>query len=183
MKKWFAIGLLLALAVGTAGAAEKFENKTVGIALELPAGFVSVEQKPENSPLGDILGLYAAPDAAETGSGLLIHVLEIPGGDYDTFKGGLPDLLKGVFQEKFKLVKQEDTKFEKMTGFMLDFECPGDGSKPQPGGSIPHHVRWYLIREGDKKLVGLIYTGREAAWKDVSPKFDASAKTLKSAGN
>jgi len=178
-------GLLLVLAAGAALAAEKFEDKQLGISVTAPEGFgAAADLGKRDDFIGEPKALFASPDAQNNAAILLIHHMEIPGGaDYATFKGAFADQLKTIFMDGFKLLKQEDLKVDKLTGFMLDFECPGDGTKPQPGGSTPHHVRWYLVREGDKKLVGLIYTGREAAWKDISPKFEASAKTLKSTGN
>src|SRR5262249_2273201 len=125
--------LLLAGAGGAALAADKFENKKIGLSVEPPAGFAVLEQRPDNSPIGEVLGAYAAPDAEQTGSGLLIHLLSIPGDmEYDAFKASLGDLLKALLGEKFKLIKQEDTKIEGLTGFMLEFESPGDGKLPKP---------------------------------------------------
>src|SRR5262249_6617999 len=146
MRKYVLAGLLLALAAGVALAADKFESKKIGLSVEPPAGFTALEQRPENSPLGEVLGLYAAPDAEHTGCGLLIHLLTIPGDmEYDAFKTQIADLLKALLGEKFKLVSQEDTKFEGLTGFVLEFESPGDGKLPKPGGDVLHHVRWYFF--------------------------------------
>jgi hypothetical protein len=172
--------LLLALAVTAATAADKFENKKIGLSVEPPAGFTVVEQRPENSPLGEVLGAYAAPNVEQTGSGLLIHLLQIPGEqEYEAFKGVLPELLKGLLGEKYKLIKQEDTKIEGLTGFMLEFESPGDGKLPMPGGNVLHHVRWYFFKQPERKLAGVLYTSRESSWNDIEPKVAASAKTLK----
>jgi hypothetical protein len=184
MKRLLAVGLLLAVAAGAAWA-EKFEDKQLGIALTAPEGFAAGPNAGKKDDfIGEQKAIFASPDVQNNAAILLIHHMDLPGGmDYATLKGGLADLLKNVFAAGFKVVKQEELKTEGLTGFMLDFECPGDGTKPAPGGNVPHHVRWYLVQDGDKKLVGLLYAAREAAWKDVEPKFTASANSLKHAGN
>ena len=76
---------------------------------------------------------------------------------------------------------EEDLDFVVHLGDYI-YESGADAYRP-PGGNVPHHVRWYLIKDGDKKLVGLLYAAREAAWKHVEAKFTASANSLKHAGN
>jgi hypothetical protein len=179
MRRWLMVSLL-SLAVAGAAAGETFENKKIGIAVEAPAGFVVTQQKADNSPLGEILGAYEAPDVANTASRMVVHLMEVPGGmDFDAFKKGAVDLLKAIFGEMFKLVKQDEPQVEKLTGFMLDFELPGNGTNPAPDGKIKHHARWYFFKQPDGKMAGILYTSQEAAWKDVEPKVTASAKTLK----
>jgi hypothetical protein len=185
MKRLLAAFALLAAAAGTARAAEQFENKQLGIALAAPEGFVAAPDPGKRDDfLGEPKALYVPPDVEKTAAGLLVHHMDLPGGiDYPTFKTALAEFLKGAFGTSFKLVKQEDLKVDGLTGFMLEFECAGDGKKPLPGGSEQHHARWYLVRQGDAKLVGLLYTSREPAWKDIDPKVAASARSLKAIGN
>ena len=133
--------------------------------------------------LGEPKAVFVAADSDSTAGALLIHEMPIPAGlDYTTLKSALGEFLKGAFGDSDKLVKQEDLKVDGLTGFLLEFECASDGKKPTPGGSDKHHVRWYLIREGDSKLAGLLYGSRQAAWKDLDAKFSDSAKSLAKAG-
>src|SRR5581483_5041383 len=144
MTKWLLAGLL-AFSVGSAYAGDKFENKSAGISVDVPAGFTTATEVPATTELGQTLGAYKGPNVDDTGAVMLVHMLEIPGClDYDNFKNNLPDLLKTLLGEKFKLIKQEDAKVDQMTGFMLDFQGPGDGKLPNPSGNILHHVRWYF---------------------------------------
>lgn len=181
MRIVLAVCALFCAGAAAAAAAEKFEDKKLGIAVMAPEGFTAVADIGKQEEfLGETKALYASPDVDSTAGILLIHHMDIPGGaDYATLKGALSDQLKMAFGDKYRLIVQEDLKVEKLTGFVLEFECPGDGTKPRPGGNVLHHVRWYLIREGDAKLVGLIYTSRDSGWKPLDPKFVASAKTLK----
>ena len=179
MKLWLILPLLI-LSAGLAFAADKFENKEAGLSVELPAGYVKASEVPAMTVLGNTLGAWKAPNADDTGAGMLVHMLDIPGGlDYDAFKKQLPDLLKSILGENFKLLKQEDTKVEQMTGFILDFQAPSDGRLPDPNGKVVSHVRWYFFKEPDNKVLGVLYIARDTAWKDVEPKVDESSKTLK----
>src|SRR5438094_10590832 len=97
MHRYILAGLLVALAAGAALAADKFENKKIGLSVDPPAGFTALEKRPDNSPIGEVLGAYAAPDVEQTGSGLVIHLLPIPGDmEYDAFKTGVGDLLQAL---------------------------------------------------------------------------------------
>ena len=174
-------GLLVFAALSAAWAAEKYENADLKITLEAPEGFVKVDEMPKDDDfIGKIVAVYASPDFENDGASLVIHHMDIPGGvDYDTFKGALAEQLKQVFGDSFELVKQEDIKLAGREGFVLNFKSPGDGKMPTPDGKIPHHIGWVLLKDGDSKLIGLIYGSRESAWEGTLPKFKASAKTAK----
>jgi len=179
MRLWLPVALLV-MTTGIAASADKFENKEAGVSVELPAGYVKASEVPAMTVLGNTLGAWKAANADDTGAGLLVHLLEIPGGlDYDAFKKQLPDLLKSILGENFKLLKQDDTKVEQMTGFLLDFQAPSDGRLPDPNGKVISHVRWYFFKEPDNKVLGVLYIARDTVWKDVEPKVDESSKTLK----
>src|SRR5438552_14135499 len=109
MKLWLT-AVLLMLTASAAFAADKFENKEAGVSVELPTGYVKVDDAPPMTVLGNTLGAYKGPNADDTGAGLLIHLLDLqqlPGvADYDALKKGLPDLLKSILGENFKLLKQ-----------------------------------------------------------------------------
>jgi hypothetical protein len=180
MKRLLLVLSLVLLAAASASAAEKFENKTAGLALEAPEGFTAPQQRPEIGVLGEILGFYVGPNAEATGAAVTIHNMPIPGGmEFDAFKQLAPTLFKGLLGDKFKLLKSEDTKIEKLTGFMLDFETPGDGKIPNPAGDQLHHARWFFFKGAENKMTGILYTSREDAWKDLTPKVDASVKTIR----
>ncbi|MCC2671022.1 MAG: hypothetical protein K0Q72_3493 [Armatimonadetes bacterium] len=174
-------GLLAAtLAVG-AWAAEKFEDTGLKVKADAPEGFVKLPELPaKDNFIGEAKGLYLSPDAATNGGAMLVHLMEIPGGaDYAAFKGAIAPQLEVVFGNGYKVVKQEDVEVGKLAGFVLEFTCPGDGTKPVPGGSIPHHLRWFFFKEGTGKLIGVLYGARDASWQELSAKFVASEKTLK----
>lgn len=179
--KLLVASLLAATLAVSAWAAEKFEDKSIRVAAETPEGFVKLDQVPaKDNFIGEAKALYLSPEAATNAGAMLVHHMELPGGvDYATFKGALATQLGTVFGAGYKLVKQEDTEMGKLSGFVLEFTCPGDGTKPAPGGTIPHHLRWYFFKDGDAKLIGVLYGARDAAWKDLDAKFAASAKTLK----
>ncbi len=186
MLRWPCLLALVFAATGVAfaAAAEKFSDKSLGIEVTAPEGFMKAPDTPAKDDfIGQPKALFFAPNVTETGGILLIHHMDLPGGvDYDTFKKAFVEQLGMAFGDSFKLLKQTDLTVEKLSGMVLEFECPGDGGKPAPGGTIPHHVRWVFIREGEKKLVGMIYAARQAAWKDLDGKFTASEKSLKAAG-
>jgi hypothetical protein len=174
-------GLLAAsLAVG-AWAAEKFEDQSIKVSADAPEGFVKLgELPPKDNFIGEAKGLYLSPDVANNGGAMLVHHMEIPAGaDYAAFKGAIAPQLELVFGNGYKLVKQEDVEIGKLSGFVLEFACPGDGTKPVPGGSIPHHLRWYFFKDSPTKLIGVLYGARDSAWKELSDKYVASEKTLK----
>ena len=174
-------GLLAAsLAVG-ALAAEKFEDKGIKVSADAPEGFVKLgEVPPKDNFLGESKALFLSPDVANNGGAMLVHYLDIPAGaDYPTFKGAIAEQFGVVFGNGYKLIKQEDVEVGKLSGFVLEFSCPGDGTKPAPGGSIPHHLRWFFFKEGPAKLIGVLYGARDSAWKELSEKYTVSEKTLK----
>ncbi|MGV3724389.1 MAG: hypothetical protein ACO1SX_26125 [Actinomycetota bacterium] len=174
-------GLLAAsLAVGVR-AAEKFEDKAIKVSAEAPEGFVKLnEVPPPDDFIGESKALYLSPEVASNGGAMLIHHLTIPAGaDYAAFKGALPTQFATIFGNGYKLIKQEDVQAGKLSGFVLEFSCPGDGSKPVPGGAVPHHLRWFFFKDGDARLIGVLYGARDANWADLSAKYVASEKTLK----
>ena len=181
MRRPVVIGALMVAVVGVAWAAAAYENADLKFRIEPPADFVkAATPEKKDGFLGEPLALYTSPKLAETAGMLLMHHMDIPGGaDYDTFKSGLADQLKQVFGDSFEVVEQKDVKIGDREGFSLDFKAPGDGAKPDPNGDIPHHVRWILLRDGDSKLIGLLYAARESAWEGLNAKFKASAKSLK----
>lgn len=181
MRKLLLAGVLLVSLAGVARAAEKLEDKSVHVSLEAPEGFIKAPELPKkDSFIGEPKGLYLSPEVTSNGGALLVHHTAVPGGlDYDQFKNAFADFLGKTFASGFKVVKQEDTQVGKFSGFMLEFVCPGDGGKPDPNGTIPHHIRWYFFKDGADKLVGVLYGARDATWNDLEPKYAASFKTLK----
>ena len=179
MNRLLAAGVLVLTALGVAWA-ENFVDEDLRIGFVAPKEFVRSQDPLEPSDaLGQPKALFLSPDAAETGGMLVVHHMDIPGGDYDNFKGLFADQLAGVFGEAYQVVEQKDVKLGDREGFVLEFKCNGDGLRPKPDGDIPHRVRWRFIRDGDSKLIGLIYTARESAWETMKPKFTASERTLK----
>ena len=181
MKRLAAVGGLMVAVVGVAWAAAAYENADLKIRVEPPADFVKAENPGEDDEfIGKPLGVYLSPDAAETAGAFLIHHMNIPAGaDYDTFKSTWPDQLKQAFGDTYKLLEQKDVKVGDRVGFLMEFKAPGDGTKPDPNGNIPHHLRWIFLKDGDSKLIGLLYASRDEAWSAFKAKFAASEKTLK----
>lgn len=182
MKRVLGIGALLVALAGAAWAAEKFEDKTLGLRVEAPEGYTKAENPKLPEEVGEVKAFYVDPNAGTNAGSLLIHHMDLPdGADYSAFKTSFGDQVGTFFGNGFKLVKQEDTDVPKLTGFMLEFECPGDDREAKPGGNIQHHIRWYFFRDGEKKLVGVVYHSLDLHWKALEPKFAASFKTLKKA--
>jgi hypothetical protein len=103
------------------------------------------------------------------------------GAAYDQFKGSWSQALGEYFSNGgYKLLGQEDLEAADRAGFSLEFECPGNGKRPDPNGTEKHHVRWYFLKDGSK-VIGVLYTSREADWKDLEPKVTASFKSVKAA--
>lgn len=172
--------LAATLAVGVM-AAEKFEDKTIKVSADAPEGFVKLaEVPPADNFLGESKALYLSPEVAANGGAMLIHHLTIPAGaDYAAFKVALPTQFATIFGDGYKLIKQEDVTVGKLAGFVLEFSCPGDGTKPLPGGTVPHHLRWFFFKDGDAKLIGVLYGARDASWAELSKGYVVSEKTLK----
>lgn len=183
--KRFVLASVLLLALSAAVlAADRFEDKGLGISVAPPAGFQKSDEKP---PVPDAVGdvkAYFAPKESRPGAWVLVHSMEIPENmEFGAFKAGLSDGLSNHFGDGYKLVKQEDLDIPKLTGFVLDFVAPGDGKFPQAGGTTPHHIRWYLLKGENGRATGLIYAATEADWKDLEPKYSESAKSLKAVEN
>jgi hypothetical protein len=178
--KPFALLAVLATLIGSAAlAAEKFEDPQIKLSIQAPEGFTPPEAKPELPPqLGEIKAVFADKTDPKKSAFLLIHHMTLDGG-YEDFKQQIPQVLSERLGTTYKLSRQEDTQVGKYSGFLLEFEAPGDGRLPVDGGTFRHHVRWYLLRDGEDKLVGLIYHSLEDAWKELEPKYAASLKTLK----
>jgi hypothetical protein len=171
----------VAAIVSTACAAERFEDPQLKVEVEAPEGFSRSEGTPPADPfVGEFKAAFASPEVGTTAGALLIHHMPLPNGiDYPTFKGTLATRLGTMFGDRFRLLRQQDVEVGKIQGFVLEFQCPGDGRKPEVNGSIPHQIRWYLFQGSDGKLIGLIYSARQESWKDLDTKFAASFKTLK----
>ena len=181
MKRLLAAAILAATALGVAWAAEKFEDADLKLSVEPPQDFIKSDTPlNDNDFLGKPKALYVSPDLAETAGVLLIHHMDLGDATYEAFKMTLADRLKGYYGEAFEVVKQEDFKLGDREGFVFEYKCNGDGTQPKPDGDIPHHIRWRLVREGERKLAGFIYGSRESAWEKLSVKYAASEKTLKS---
>lgn len=178
--KPFALLAVLAMLLGSAAlAAEKFEDPEIKISIQAPEGFTALETKPELPPqLGPIKAVLADKTNPKKAAFLLVHHLPLDGG-YEDFKQQIPQVLAERLGTTFKLSRQEDTKVGAFSGFLLEFEAPGDGKLPVDGGTYRHHVRWYLLRDGESKLLGLIYHSLEDDWKELEPKYAASVKSLK----
>lgn len=181
MKLFALAATLLALFTIPALAANTFKDDTLKVQVEAPADFAKSTrdvQLPE--ALGTVKGAFDHNNAERTGGQFILHHMEIPAGaDYSGFKTSLPERVNEFLNGKAKVVRQEDVEVGKLKGFLLEFEAPGDGKLPSPDGTIAHHVRWYLLRDGEDKLLGLVYHSREEAWKDLDPQFAASLKTFK----
>lgn len=184
MKRRVFLGAFLALAAGSSFAAVKYEDKELGIALEAPEGFIPLKELPRlHEALGATKAAYADPRKPGSGGLVMIHHMSLlEGGDYPTFKQRLPEAVGEFLGAGYRLLKQEDVTADKLAGFMIEFEAPGDGKLPQPGGPQRQHMRWYLFREGADRLVGVIYHATEEAWKELEPKFAASYKTVRKPG-
>jgi hypothetical protein len=181
MRKLLLAGAITTLLISAAFAAEKLEDKGIKVALDAPETYIKAPELPaKDNFIGEAKGLFLSPDFAKNGGAVLVHYMDLPGGaDYTLFKAAIEPQLATVFGQGYKLVKQEDVKTDGFTGFSLEFVCPGDGQKPTPGGNTPHHVRWYFLKDTDTKVVGILYGGRDEAWKDLDEKYAASFKTLK----
>jgi hypothetical protein len=180
MKRLLVLAGLVAALAGVASAAEKLEDKAIGIAIDAPEAFMNAPEKFEGSDaLGELKALWVPKDSADTGGLAVVHHMPCPDGGFDAFKSGIEARLRELFQGGFKLLRQEDVEVAELKGFMLDFECPGNGTRPKEEGTVKHRVRWYILRDGTEKIAGIIYSSREATWKDLEPKFAASLKTAK----
>lgn len=180
MKRLLLAGVFLTTLVAGVSAAEKFEAKSVHLAAEAPDGFIKPAELPKADEfIGEAKAIFVSTDAANNAGTMLVHHMTNQAGDFNGFKQAFEPLIEKAFSNGFKLIKQEDVKVGKLDGFELEFACPGDGTKPDPNGNIPHHIRWYFFKDGDAKVIGVVYGAREAAWKDLDPKFAASFKTFK----
>jgi hypothetical protein len=177
---WLA-GIIAGMLVTAAWAAEKLEDKSIHLSMDAPEAFIKSPELPKaDAFIGTAKGLFLSPQVADNGAALLVHHMELPAGaDYATFKGIIAAQLGQVFGAGFKLVKQEDVTADKFSGFLLEFTCAGDGTKPDPNGTIPHHIRWHFLKDGDAKLIGVLYGARDANWNEMEPKYATSFKTLK----
>jgi hypothetical protein len=162
---------------------ETFEDSDSKLSIESPEGFTKLPQDaPENEFLGKIKAIFLAPDVQTSSGVLLIHHMTRPADstDHAAFKKNLEPGVKSYFGEGYKLIKQEDVKDVKdRETFYVEYNCKGGENGPDPNGTIPLRVRWYLIKDGDNKYVGLIYYSREESWKEMEPKFVKSFKTAK----
>ena len=180
MRRLLVAAILAVTVIGVAWAAEKFEDADLKISIEAPADYVkSDDPLEEDDFIGTPKVLFASPDIMNNGGLLLIHHMDIPDGDYEAWKSSLSDQLAMIFGDAYEVVEQKDVKLGDRDGMVLEFKCTGDGVKPDPDGNIEHRVRWRFIRDGDSKLVGLIYGAQEASWETLKPKITASEKSLK----
>lgn len=161
--------------------AASFKDEALKVEVEAPADFnksTMEVQLPE--ALGSVKGAFDHKNSERSGGQFILHHMPIPAeADYNGFKSSLPERVNEFLNGKAKVVRQEDVELGKFKGFLFEFEAPGDGKLPSPDGTIAHHVRWYLLRDGEDNLIGLVYHSREEAWKELEPKFAASLKTVK----
>lgn len=169
------------LAAGVPVLAETFEDSGLKIKIEAPEGFKKVNQTP-NLPevLGECKGVYNHPNPDATAGQMFIHYMTLPdGATFADFKNSLNARLDDHFGGGYKLVKQEDVNIAGREGMLIEFQSPGTGTFPEPAGTIPHHTRWLLLKDGDGRAIGVVLHSREAAWKDLEPKFTAAQKSIK----
>jgi hypothetical protein len=151
------MGALVASLGGSARAADRFSDADLHLSADPPDGFVKAPELPKDQFLGTPKALWISPDLASNGGAWLVHDMPIPGGlDYAAFKTGFGAILESLVL-KLKIVKQEDVTVGKLTGFSLEITAPGDGTKIDPNGTIPHHVRWYFLKKDDNNVIGILY--------------------------
>lgn len=182
MRKAILLAALLVLAAAQFCMAASFQDPALKVEVQAPAGFEKIETLP---PLPEVLGevktAFHHQEYEKTSGQLLIHHMMLPdGAAYEDFKAGLAGQVDEFLGGQAKIARQEDVTVGKLSGFLIEFEGPGNGKLPEAGGTIPHHVRWYLLKDGNGKLLGLVYHSRQDAWKELEPKFTASVKSFKS---
>ena len=161
--------------------AETYDQENPKFSVAAPEEFTQLAQTfPENEVLGQIKVLYLAPDVTTTGGSMIIHHMKvIPfSQDYDTFKSSISKGMADFFGDDYKEVKQEDLKGD-LKGFSIEYLVNGSEMGPDPNGTIPLHLRWYLVRVGENELVGVIYSSLAEKWEELEPKFKKSFDSLK----
>ena len=180
-KEYLLAGALTVSLAASAWAADRFSDTKLHISVDPPAGFLRAPEVPKDNFLGDVKALWASPDFPTNGAASLLHDMPIPGGlDYNGFKTNFGDILHNQ-SPKLMVVKQADVTVGKLSGFSLEITGPGDGTKIDPEGTIPHHVRWYFLKKDDHNVIGILYSARDSAWKEIDPKFVEAFKSLKDA--
>lgn len=183
MKQWWMAALLVSLTAGLAQAAERFQDKDLGVKLEAPDGFTAPDQRPPfPEGIGTVKALFGDLQHPQRAAFLMVHRMELPEGvEAKAFQPVLEEVLKERLGPTLKFLNQQTIKAGNREGFLLDFEAPGNGKLPEADGTIRHHVRWYLLQDGPNHFIGVVYHSVEDAWKELAPKYEASFKSLMAA--
>ena len=176
----FFLAVVTAVALTACVHAAEFKNADLHLSLNMPEKFTRTESGSVPAVVGAQKARFVTPDADKPNGTVIVHQMSLPDGtDYAQFKGGLEQGLREHFGDAAKIVRQEDVEQGGWSGFMIEAQVPGNEKDPEPGGPIRHHLRWYLLRDGTDKLVGVIFDARDDAWKDLEPGYSAAFKSLK----
>ena len=176
----FILAITTAVVLITCAHAAEFKNADLHLSLTLPKKFTRTESGSVPAVIGTQKARFVLPDAEKPNGTILVHQMSLPDGtDYAQFKAGLEQGLREHFGEAAKIVRQEDVEQGGWSGFMIEAQVPGNEKDPEPGGSVRHHLRWYLLRDGTDKLIGVIFDARDEAWKELEPGFSTAFKSLK----
>jgi hypothetical protein len=180
MKQWLIAVLMVSLTAGLAQAAERFQDQELGVKLEVPEGFTAPDQRPPfPEGIGTVKALFGDLQHPQRAAFLMVHRMELPDGvEAKAFEQALEGALKEQLGPTVKVLNQQTIKVGNREGFLLDFEAPGNGKLPEANGTIRHHVRWYLLEDGPKHFIGVVYHSVEDVWKELEPKYEASFKSL-----
>jgi len=162
------------------GAPPPYVDRELGIRIQAPPGYAPMRDSPKTDDvLGEVRAAFQGAQAATTGEVMVVHRMPIPfEGGFDLFRGRLAVYLAGIFDERFLLDQQVHLEAAGKRGFMIDFECSGDGIRPEPGGEVRHHVRWLFLPGADGRLTGVMFSARQSAWPRIAAGIDASIRTL-----
>lgn len=176
----FVLAIIAAAALLTCARAAPFKSADLHLSLTLPEKFTRTETGSVPDVIGTQKARFVLPDAEKPNGTIIVHQMSLPDGtDYAQFKAGLEQGVRDHFGEAAKIVRQGDVEQGGWSGFMIEAQVPGNEKDPEPGGAIRHHLRWYLLRDGTDKLVGVIFDARDEAWKDLEPGYATAIQSLK----
>lgn len=171
---------LAALLIAVPALSNSFEDATLKFKIDAPAGYKKADQAP---PIPDVLGelkvAFNHADRDKNGGQMFLHLMPIPATEFEDFKTSLDARLQEHFGDGYRFIKRDDIELAGRQGFILEFQCPGDGLFPTQGGTTPHHVRWVLVKEGQAGTLGVLCHSRETAWKELEPGFATALKSAK----
>lgn len=167
-------------AQGQAPAETLLQDKELNFRLTPPAGYLRMrDAPPEDEVLGEVRAAFQGPNPAQTGAYLVLHRMPTPlPGGFDSFRGRVAVHLAEMFEERFFLDQQVRLTAAGRHGFYLEFVCSGDGIRPQPGGDFRHHVRWYFFPEPGNRVMGVMYSAQESAWRGLESAIHESAASM-----